>query len=113
MADLRVAVEQAQSGVRDGDSRPAGPAVGKQELAILVVGASRAGLYVDLVIVVFARAFPKSTEFQRVILFYPGEAVGYVVDGARGVRRIGPAAQSREVGQIHRWDAVRRQLPGA
>src|SRR5260370_1414754 len=112
VSDFRVGVEQAQSSVCDRDARPAGPAVGEQELAVLVVGASRASLYADLVIVVFARAFTNDTQFHRVILFYPGEAVGYVVDGARGVRRIGPAAQSREVGQIHRWDAVREQLPG-
>src|ERR1700731_232700 len=111
MADFRIAVEQPQSGVCDRDSRPASPAVGEQELAILVVGASRASLHVYLVIVVFARAFPKSTEFKRVVLFYPGETVGYVIDGASRVRRIRPAAQPREVGQIHGWDAVRKQLP--
>ncbi len=111
MADFRITVEQAQSGVCDRDARPASPAVGEQELAILVVGASRASLDVDLVIVVFARAFPKSAEFQCVVRFYPGEAVGYVIDGARGVRRIRPAAQSREVRQIHSWDAVWKQFP--
>ena len=111
MADFGIRVEQAQSGVGNRHSRPAGPAIGKQELAILVVGASRASLYVYLVIVVFAGAFPKSAEFQGVISFYPGKAVRYVIDGTRGVRRIRPAAQSREVGQIHRRDAVRKQLP--
>src|SRR5437867_1334238 len=111
MADFGIRVEQAQSGVGNRHSRPAGTAIGEQELAILVVGASRASLYVYLVIVVFAGALPKSTEFQRVILFYPGEAVGNVIDRARGVRWIRPAAQSREVGQIHRRDAVRKQLP--
>src|SRR6266481_3289275 len=111
MADFRIRVEQAQSSVRDRDPRPASQAIGEQELAILVVGASRASLYVYLVIVVFAGAFPKSTEFQRVILFYPGEAVGYVIDGARGVRWIRPAAQSGELGHIHRRNAVRKEFP--
>src|SRR2546430_2798397 len=106
-----MAVEQAKGGVSGGAPRPAGTAIGEQELAILLVGASRASLYVYLVIVVFAGALPKSTDFQRVILFYPGEAVGNVIDRARGVRWIRPAAQSREVGQIHRRDAVRKQLP--
>ena len=45
------------------------------------------------------------------ILFNPGKAVGYVIDRARGVRRIRPAAQTREVRQIHAWDAVRDQFP--
>src|SRR2546430_9450278 len=111
MPDFGIAVEQAQSGASGGDHGPAGTAIGEEELAILVVRTSRASLNVYLVIVVFAGALPKSTEFQRVILFYPGEAVGYVIDGARGMRRIRPAAQSREVGQIHRRDAVRKQLP--
>src|SRR5258708_37693889 len=111
MADFRIAVEQAQGGICDCDSRPAGPAVGEQELAILVVGASGTSLHVYLVIVVLAGAFPKSTELQGVIFLYPGEAVGYVIDGTRGVRRIWPAAQPREDGQIHCWDAVRKQFP--
>src|SRR5438552_15085512 len=110
MADFAIRVEQAQSGVGIRHSRPAGPAIGKQELAILVVSASRASLYVYLVIVVFAGAFPKTTEFQGVISFYPGKAVRYVIDGTCGVRRIRPAAQSRKVGQIHSWDAIWKQL---
>src|SRR6266481_2672756 len=111
MADFRIRVEQAQSSVCSRDPRPASQAIGEQKLAILVVRASRASLYVYLVIVVFAGAFPKTAEFQRVISLYPGEAVGYVIDGARGVRRIRPAAQSREIGQVDCWDAVRKQLP--
>src|SRR5947207_15399368 len=102
--------EQSRSGDENLHSRPACPAIGKQKLAILFVGASRASLYVYLVIVVFAGAFPKTTEFQGVISFYPGKAVRYVIDGTRGVRRIRPPAQSRKVGQIHRWDAVWKQL---
>src|SRR5216684_7884503 len=111
MADFRIGVEQAQGGVGDGDACPVSPSVGEQELAVLVVRARGASRYVYLVIVVFAGAFPKTAEFQRVISLYPGKAVGYIVDGARGVRRIRPAAQSREIGQVDCWDAVRKQLP--
>src|SRR5229473_5135480 len=98
MADFRIGVEQAQGGVGDGDACPVSPSVGEQELAVLVVRARGASRYVYLVIVVFAGAFPKTAEFQRVISLYPGKAVGYVVDGARGVRRIRPTAQVREIG---------------
>src|SRR6267378_5941180 len=104
MADFRVGVEQAQGGVCDRDSRPASPAIGEQELAILVVRARGASRYVYLVIVVLAGSFPKSTEFQRVIPFYPGKAVGYIVDGARRVRRIRPTAEVREIAYFGGWN---------
>ena len=42
VADFRIGVKQSQSGVGDCHARPAGTAIGEQELAILVVRASRA-----------------------------------------------------------------------
>src|SRR6266403_5628205 len=99
MADFGIGVEQTQGGVCDRDSRrPARSAISEQELPVLIVRASGARHDVDLIIVVFAGSLPKEAEFQRVILLYPGEAVGYVIDGARGVRRIRPTAQVREIG---------------
>src|SRR6267378_1135062 len=81
MADFGIGVEHAQCGVCDRDSRAAGSAISEQELAVLVVRTCRASLHIDLVIVVFARSLPKDTELQGVISFYPGEAVGNVIDG--------------------------------
>jgi len=47
-------------------------------------------LYVDLVIVVLAGLLKQAAELQGVITLDPGEAVGQIVDGARGVRGYGP-----------------------
>src|SRR6266851_3894908 len=111
VSDLRVAVVQSQSGV--GGSHPGRPscsAIGERELAILVVRASSAGLYVNLVVIIFARAFEEETKLYRVVALNPGEAVRCVIDGAGRVRWVRPAAQCGEVGHIHRGDAVGEQL---
>src|SRR6267378_3852011 len=110
VADLRIGIKQPQSRVGTCDSRPTGSGIGEEELAILVVRAGRASLYVDLVIVVLAGLLKQAAELQGVITLDPGEAVGQIVDGARGVRGIRPAAQPGEVSHIHGWDAVRDQL---
>src|SRR6266404_7876634 len=64
MADFRIRVEQAQSSVCSRDPRPASQAIGEQKLAILVVRASRASLYVYLVCRLLLEKKKKNAEFH-------------------------------------------------
>src|SRR5882762_6657851 len=107
VADFGIRIKQPQSNVGGRDSGPSGPAIGEQELAILVVRAGRASLYVDFVIVILAGLLKQGAELQGVITLDPGKAVGQIVDGARGMR---PAAEPGEVSHIDGWNAVRDQL---
>src|SRR5207244_731774 len=70
--------------------------VGEGALAVLVVGASRAGPYVDFVVVALAGLLIPHSELQRVAAFHPSEFVGDVVDRSRGMRGVRSAAQLRK-----------------
>ena len=105
MANFRIGIEQSQSRVcrRDAGrsqdiSRPheIPSVVAEQELAVLIVRASRASLHVNLIVVVFTGILIQTAELESVVAFDPGKAVGDVVDGSRGMRGIWPAAQSGE-----------------
>src|SRR6202158_4232566 len=110
VADFRIGIEEPQSGVGDRDSGATGPAVGEQELAVLVVGASRTGRDVDLIVIVLAGSFKRESELKRVVAFDPSEAVRGGVDGPGGVRGIGSSAEWRERRHIHRRNAVGNQF---
>src|SRR5438046_3521338 len=112
MPDFRICVKQSKGSVCRGNKARlrALTVVGKQELAILVVGASRASLHVDLIVVIFSCALKQEAELERVTGFDPREAVGDVVNGPGRVRRIRPATERGEVGHVHRGNTVRQQL---
>src|SRR5262249_20265973 len=110
VADFRIRVEQAERGVCFGYAGAAGAVVGEQELPVLVVRASRAGLDVDFIVVVFTRALESETKLEGVIVLDPGEAVRNRVNRSGGVRRIGSSAESRERGHVDRRDTFRNEL---
>ncbi len=94
VSDFRVAVIQSQSRVGGGHAGCCSPRplVGERELTVLVVRASVAGLHVDLIVVIFARALEEEAKLYGVVALDPGEAVRRVIDGAGGVRGVRPAA---------------------
>src|SRR5438477_3677973 len=92
VADFRIGVEEAQSGVRNSDSGATSAVVREQKLAILVVRASGAGLNVDLIVVVLAGSLKQESEFEQVISLDPSETVGRGVNGHGRVRGIGSTA---------------------
>src|SRR5262249_42496064 len=92
VSDLRVGIEDSERRVSHGRPAAARSGIGEQELAILVVRASRACLDVDFVVVVFAGALEQTAELERVISPNPGKAVGNVVNRPGRMRRVWPAA---------------------
>src|SRR5205823_4944212 len=93
--DFRVGVEESESRVGGGYAgcRLPRPRVSEQELAVLIVRACRAGLYIDFVVVVLARALIQYAEFHAVAPLDPGKTVGNIVDGSRRVGGVRAAAQ--------------------
>src|SRR5207244_3164924 len=110
VADFGVRVIKTQGSVGNSEARAAGAVVRERELSVLVVGAGRASLHVDLVIVVLAGALPQAAKLNRVIAFNPGKAVRNVVNGPSGVRRIGPTAESRKTRHGDGGNTSRDQL---
>src|SRR2546427_2405947 len=73
VADFGVGVKQSKRSVGDCRSRcrMSRPAIGEQELAVLVVGTGRTCLHVDFVVIVLAGAFVEASKLQRVAAFDP------------------------------------------
>ena len=83
-----------------------GPAVAERELPVLVVGAARNGVDVDLIEVVLAGIFEHHAGLERVAPLHHGGGVGDGVNRAGGECRVRPAVDAGERVDVDRRDLV-------
>src|SRR4051794_4633915 len=99
-ANLRIRREQTHGHVGETGARSRSAArtsIVELEAAILIVGAARNAVHVDLIEVVLAGTLKLSTKFECMVVLDPGQVVRHGVDRARGAGGVRTAVDLPDV----------------